>query len=129
MQLPIFERIRPEDPALSRLEENVARVLDAARLRILQRGLSYAEHFRGEVLARAVTVPLASPVVLELSADFSGPADFLQVLDATATDGRHFAGVQVEWEPATVGNLRTLRLHSVSGLADGTYTLRLFISK
>ena len=129
MQLPAFDRLRPADTLLARLEENVARVLDPLRQRILQRGLSLGEHFRGEMLTQALTLPLAAPVVVELTADFSGPVGFLQVLEAVRADGRRFAGCTVEYEPATAGNLHTLRLHAVGGLSAGTYTLRLFVSR
>jgi hypothetical protein len=124
----------PKDPeSLTRLERNLRGVLENLREKVLEHGLTFEEHFRGEVLEwpRAEDPSLTAPLSdqeIPLDASFPGAPGDVLFLGAVADTGARVSGCSFTWEPITIGTFQGIRVSSISGLSNGVaYRLRLLV--
>jgi hypothetical protein len=135
--LPRFSRTYPAGAALgplSRLEDEVARFANAVT-RLLDGGLTFAEHMKGAEVVGTITVPAGAPWAtadrpqLRLPKEFTGSPRLVVVADAKQ-DGstEHYGAPPCTWSRVTDGDRQAISFHSITGLSAGEWTITIQVS-
>lgn len=139
MPLPTFKRFRPAGTEaarrdeLAQLERNAGDFADDL-VRVLARGLTFADHFRGAVRPLegfqqpASSTPEAERPRVTLGEGFRGVPVAVWLADARGEDGEHFSGLPVRWREDMAGQFPAVRVLEVIGLPTGQpFRLLLFV--
>lgn len=124
-QLERFRRENPSGPGpwfglLARVEQNVARVLDALTDSVLRRGLTYEENWRGRVMTTAELLAPVSGVSVTFPADITVPALRVRVLHVEEVGSTlRLSNLPLRWRAARVGELHGAAISLPYGLEDG----------